>query len=129
MGTTRDCRSTLGKRRSARSWFVAACMAWVVTGAVSTSAAPSFENPHGELSISCSECHSTEGWTPLLSPLVFDHSGTGFPLDAGHRRVECASCHAVLEFNRVASACADCHLDPHLGELGFECASCHESTG
>lgn len=88
-------------------------------------AAPSFENPHGELSISCEACHSTAGWTPLRAPLEFDHGESGFALEGGHGTVECSSCHEDLEFSNIGSACADCHLDAHLGELGFECESCH----
>ncbi len=84
------------------------------------------ESPHGELSGSCSDCHSTVGWSPLLSPLKFDHElSTGFDLAAGHGDVSCMSCHLDFEFSKVASACADCHLDPHLGELGFACEACH----
>jgi hypothetical protein len=103
--------------------------AGALAGAATPLAAQSFDNPHGDLSISCGECHTTEGWTPLLSDPGFDHAATGFPLDAGHRRVQCASCHAVLEFAQVGSACADCHLDPHLGELGFACGDCHDTSG
>lgn len=97
--------------------------------APSPAAAQSVDSPHGDLSMSCSECHSTEGWTPLLSPLPFQHEITGFHLEAGHRTVRCASCHLELAFAHVGSACADCHLDPHLGELGFACESCHGTTG
>ena len=83
------------------------------------------ENPHGELERDCAECHTTDGWRPLLDPIDFDHSTTGFALQSSHRDLECLSCHQDLEFNRVATACADCHLDVHRGELGFGCESCH----
>ncbi len=90
--------------------------------------APAFDNPHGDLSVSCDECHTTDGWKPLVEPLVFDHASTGFELDFGHRTVECLSCHTELVFANVGTACADCHLDPHQGELGFACEDCHESS-
>jgi len=96
-----------------------------VLGVAPAAAAPSFENPHGDLSISCEACHSTAGWTPLRDVLDFDHGATGFLLESGHQKVDCLSCHQQLEFRKVGSACADCHLDPHLGELGFGCETCH----
>lgn len=86
-------------------------------------------NPHGSLAIPCSECHSTEGWTPLAENRSFDHGDTGLPLVAAHREVACFDCHGDLQFNRVASACADCHRDPHQGELGLSCESCHDPRG
>jgi hypothetical protein len=94
-------------------------------GVAPSQAAPSFENPHGDLSIACESCHTTAGWTPLRSPLDFDHGASGFDLDAGHSTVRCQGCHLDLEFSKIGSACADCHLDPHQGELGFGCESCH----
>ena len=41
-------------------------------------------NPHGDLSIACNSCHTTEGWKPLLSQLDFDHQKTKFPLVGRH---------------------------------------------
>lgn len=86
-------------------------------------------NPHGELSVPCSDCHTTEGWYPLADPLPFDHAETGFPLVASHRGVACLDCHRDLRFGWVASSCADCHRDPHQGELGLSCSTCHDTRG
>ncbi len=102
---------------------------WLALGLPATSAAaPTIENPHGELSVACSDCHSTDGWKPLRSPLLFDHSAMGFEPDLGHRTVDCMSCHRELKFSNVGTACADCHIDPHQGELGFACDDCHEAS-
>ena len=91
---------------------------------------PATASPHGELSISCQECHTPEGWRPLREPLPFDHSeATGFPLVAAHRDVSCLGCHSDLRFRRVGSACADCHADPHQRTLGFTCERCHAPSG
>ena len=83
------------------------------------------EYPHGDMNRDCNECHTTAGWRPLRDPLGFDHGESGFPLESGHKGVECTSCHETLDFRRVATACADCHADVHRGELGFGCESCH----
>ncbi len=125
----RATRAWWTQRAGRRALLAAAWLAAALAGGSAVWGAVSFENPHGELSISCGECHTTEGWTPLAAAPGFDHAETGFPLEAGHRKVQCASCHAVLEFAKVGSACADCHLDVHLGELGFACGDCHETTG
>jgi hypothetical protein len=84
------------------------------------------DSPHGDLSLECSECHSTSGWTPLAEPLEFDHSEVGRPLELGHEGLECVTCHTSLVFAFVGSSCADCHEDPHRGELGFDCEACHQ---
>ena len=88
-------------------------------------AQPTSRNPHGTLAGDCSTCHTAEGWAPLRKPLVFDHQGTGFPLDAAHAQASCRDCHVSLVFSQVGTACADCHRDAHDGELGTQCGSCH----
>ena len=87
--------------------------------------APASQNPHGDLAGDCSTCHTPEGWSPLRSPLPFDHQGTGFPLVAAHAQAGCRDCHRSLVFNQVPTACADCHRDAHRGEMGPECDTCH----
>jgi hypothetical protein len=84
------------------------------------------DNPHGDLSIECSDCHSTAAWKPLREPLEFDHAEVGRPLEKGHANLECITCHVSLVFRFVGTACADCHEDPHRGELGFDCEMCHQ---
>lgn len=103
--------------------------AFVALACLFTSFVLAQESPHGDLSISCSQCHGTEGWLPLAEPLPFDHEETGFPLETSHRGVDCRGCHQDLEFRRVPTACADCHGDVHRGELGLDCASCHDPKG
>ena len=85
------------------------------------------ENPHGDLELSCADCHSPERWTPVDNPPEFRHQQTGFSLDGSHGGLSCRGCHRSLVFSQVGTACADCHKDPHRGELGFRCEACHTS--
>jgi hypothetical protein len=87
------------------------------------------DNPHGDDDLDCAGCHTTEGWSPLADPIEFDHAETGFPLEQGHGKAECVSCHQSLVFSYVPTACVDCHSDPHRGELGFDCEGCHRPSG
>jgi hypothetical protein len=82
-------------------------------------------NPHGEMAGDCTTCHTSEAWSPLRKPLLFDHRGTGFPLEAAHGQAGCRDCHRSLVFSQVGTACADCHRDAHRGELGAHCDWCH----
>jgi hypothetical protein len=82
-------------------------------------------NPHGNLKMECSVCHTTKGWRVLADSLKFNHQNTGFPLSGGHSRVNCRDCHSNLVFSHIGVACTDCHMDVHGGELGSECKSCH----
>jgi hypothetical protein len=86
------------------------------------------DQPHGDMSRDCSECHNPERWTPVDKPPTFRHDTTGFTLHSAHAQVSCRGCHKSLVFNRVGTACADCHKDAHRGELGFQCDSCHTPT-
>jgi len=86
------------------------------------------EQPHGALSLDCASCHTAEAWSPLLSPLPFDHAATGFRLEGAHAVRDCRHCHQSLVFSHVGTACADCHADPHRGELGFLCEACHTAS-
>lgn len=92
---------------------------------VKAQAPPAAQSPHGDLAGDCATCHTSEGWSPLRSPLPFDHRGTGFPLAAAHGQVGCRSCHQSLVFSQVPTACADCHRDAHRGEMGPNCETCH----
>ncbi|MBM3328623.1 MAG: hypothetical protein FJY67_04000 [Calditrichaeota bacterium] len=82
-------------------------------------------NPHGELSISCKECHTVEGWQAADSVRLFDHSGTAFPLEGRHRTTSCRECHRNLRFAGTPSACRACHVDVHSGQFGPTCVVCH----
>ena len=94
--------------------------------------APSFpaaqeseDEPHGELSLDCFDCHDPDEWLPVERPPVFRHDDTGFDLIGAHTGLSCRRCHQSLVFNRIGTACADCHQDAHRGELGFRCETCH----
>ncbi len=82
-------------------------------------------NPHGEISLACQQCHSTEGWTALRPVLNFDHAKTKFPLIGRHVQVQCLECHTSLKFAETGTQCVDCHLDIHHGQFGNGCATCH----
>lgn len=88
-------------------------------------------SPHGDLpdELSCTGCHTTEGWSPLRRDLAFDHTDTGFRLEGRHGDVSCVRCHTSLDFGRASVAepgdCASCHLDVHEGTIVRTCASCH----
>ncbi|MGD8728276.1 MAG: hypothetical protein PVF90_01135 [Gemmatimonadota bacterium] len=102
----------------------------VVAGAAPLSAQQASENPHGALpdGLSCTSCHTTEGWSPLRADLEFDHASTGFALDGRHDGATCASCHGGLSFDGVEAQsgdCASCHTDVHQGTIDRDCASCH----
>lgn len=74
---------------------------------------------------------------------TFDHSQTGYPLEASHRGVACRSCHQPEHIPRPApllaegidlkrtflglgSECSSCHADPHAGQFeSTTCSSCH----
>ncbi|MCP3962183.1 MAG: hypothetical protein GY719_30440 [bacterium] len=108
----------------------------------------------GQLRAACSECHDVDGFVPSGFDLD-DHAATDFPLEAAHRTVPCADCHARVPtsdlvargvavamdsapattrvFRLDAAGCVDCHLDPHagtadafLGEAG--CETCHDGA-
>ena len=96
---------------------------WIARGAQARR--PGSRSPHGEMAGDCATCHTPEGWTPLRKPLLFDHRGTGFPLEAAHAQAGCRDCHRSLVFSQVGTACADCHRDAHRGELGAHCERCH----
>jgi hypothetical protein len=83
------------------------------------------DEPHGNLTLDCGECHNPKQWVPVEKPPTFRHDTTGFALKASHTQVSCRRCHQSLVFHQVATACADCHQDAHRGELGFRCESCH----
>jgi thioredoxin reductase/Pyruvate/2-oxoacid:ferredoxin oxidoreductase delta subunit len=84
------------------------------------------KSPHGDLAIPCTQCHTTEKWTPLARDIPFRHESVGYPLIGLHAVAACGECHRGPVFSRVATACADCHQDPHAGELGLACADCHD---
>ncbi len=86
-------------------------------------------SPHQNLDLSCDLCHTEQSWTPLRSPLLFQHEQTGFPLENAHEGLRCNACHDIQDFSRAESRCGSCHTDPHESAFGFQCERCHETTG
>jgi hypothetical protein len=88
-------------------------------------------NLHGALprGLDCSACHTAAAWSPLTSPLAFDHGrSTPFPLSGRHTSTPCAGCHLDLRFDGpdvAPTACAACHVDIHQGTLAGPCVQCH----
>ncbi len=110
-----------------------ACVALVVLPTVA-SAQGGLVYPHGDMTIdiSCSACHTTEGWLPTKDPLDFQHGDfTGFSLDGKHGTVPCTACHLDLKFSEpklTDGVCTTCHFDVHRGRLSPDCESCHNTT-
>lgn len=87
----------------------------------------------------CESCHSIE----TFARVIFDHDRTGFPLEGGHQRVACRSCHQTvdrgtarerLRMKGTPTACTSCHGDPHEGQFArasppLQCAQCHSVLG
>ena len=71
----------------------------------------------------------------------FDHKRTGFPLDGGHKGVECKECHTETRANKpirksgiryfgTSNSCRSCHMDDDVhfftGKFAkVECSKCH----
>lgn len=83
------------------------------------------DDPHGDISLPCQDCHTTASWNEVRQPMAFRHEETGFPLLGAHKSAECSGCHKNLKFTHIGSACADCHADIHRGQFGFTCQNCH----
>jgi hypothetical protein len=81
--------------------------------------------PHGEFQDDCTNCHSSESWTPAIIGPDFDHAKRGFLLRGAHATAACRACHVSLDFSGVTRACVSCHLDAHISEFGTECDRCH----
>jgi len=85
------------------------------------------KSPHGEIRISCEDCHSVETWRVYPSQTKFDHNKTKFRLEAQHKKVECIQCHKSLKFGLIKSDCVNCHQDVHQNTVGTDCQNCHNS--
>jgi hypothetical protein len=84
------------------------------------------QSPHGkDFNITCSDCHTTEGWKIDLKKLTFNHDQTKFQLVGQHRQLNCRSCHKSLVFTDAETDCMSCHTDIHYQTVGFECERCH----
>ncbi len=82
-------------------------------------------SPHGPLDIPCQNCHTTMGWKPTRSPMLFNHDSTSFPLQFQHGALPCNACHEGMKFGGLSTHCSSCHEDLHRGELGGQCERCH----
>lgn len=86
-------------------------------------------HPHGkEFKLSCSLCHSPEGWTLDKKIYSFDHSTTKMPLTGQHSTIDCKSCHQTLVFKDVKTECYQCHTDIHQATAGQDCSRCHTTN-
>jgi hypothetical protein len=81
----------------------------------------------GLLGEDCAGCHVERSWQEAR----FDHSVTRFPLEGGHRQVDCVLCHPGNRYKGATSDCLGCHRlnDAHLGRFGARCESCHSAAG
>ncbi|MEK7263461.1 MAG: hypothetical protein AAB071_02995 [Bacteroidota bacterium] len=89
------------------------------------------ESPHGNLTIACTDCHTTTSFSQLRIDARFDHTiQTNFSLNGQHKIVQCQSCHTSLVFSDEkgkAQQCISCHTDQHRGEVGKQCERCHNT--
>lgn len=84
------------------------------------------DSPHGkDFKISCSVCHSANGWKLDKENYSFDHNTTNLPLEGQHLKADCRLCHPTLIFNEAGTDCMDCHTDIHEQTLGSDCSRCH----
>ncbi len=97
--------------------------------AVAAAQRPTTRSPHGNLNISCENCHTFTTWKPLRNIVEFDHNKTSYPLRGMHTGVSCTQCHVSLVFTNVGIKCADCHADMHRGQFGARCDDCHSVKG
>lgn len=86
----------------------------------------SSDSPHGKnFKISCSDCHTSSGWTFDKTNYSFDHNTTAMELEGQHVEVDCKLCHPTLIFSEAGTDCMDCHTDMHNETVGTDCARCH----
>ncbi len=86
------------------------------------------ESPHGkDFKMSCTTCHTTNGWQIDKKTFSFDHSTTKMPLIGQHNNINCRLCHPTLVFSEAKSKteCVSCHKDIHSQTVGNSCDKCH----
>jgi hypothetical protein len=92
------------------------------------------EDAHdGRFGVSCTDCHSTNGWNQLRAGNRFDHNLTNYPLEGQHTQVACAQCHTSGDYSESLAfdRCVDCHDDYHRDDFTSEdgvitdCDACH----
>ena len=83
-------------------------------------------SPHGpDFKVTCSACHTPEGWQFNRAGFSFDHNTTKMPLVGQHTEINCRQCHASLVFSETKAECNACHNDVHQATVGLECSRCH----
>ncbi|MCK9410114.1 MAG: hypothetical protein WCX28_11520 [Bacteriovoracaceae bacterium] len=92
------------------------------------------DSPHGNIRWKCIDCHSTEGWKELVTPMKFDHAATAFVLYGQHRSATCRECHSSLQFIGTSTLCISCHqndfnntvsIDHRKAGFSTDCIHCH----
>jgi hypothetical protein len=77
----------------------------------------------------CETCHNARDWKAW----DFNHDRkTKFPLDGGHRKLDCYACHrsATDKAPTLGTSCVSCHAadDVHDGSFGRQCERCHVTS-
>jgi hypothetical protein len=77
----------------------------------------------------CETCHNARDWKAW----DFNHDRkTRFPLDGGHRKLDCYACHrsATNTAPTLGTSCVSCHAadDVHDGSFGRQCERCHVTS-
>src|SRR5450759_3969064 len=115
------------------NWITKWMMRWLLLlpfiPAGQAQTAPNTRSPHGNLNLSCQNCHTVYGWKPIRAVPEFDHNQTRFPLRGMHEGVTCTGCHTKMGFTNVGNKCANCHADIHKGRMGAACENCHSVRG
>ena len=77
-------------------------------------------------SLNCLGCH--DGMDRMQD---FEHSQTGYPLEAKHAQIKCKDCHTTDNLQGTTSECVGCHAEPamHKGLFEQTCDTCHSPTG
>lgn len=94
------------------------------------------DSPHGAIEKKCTDCHTTQGWNDLVSPMKFNHSSTSFVLYGQHRAATCKQCHTTLQFAGTPANCVSCHqkdfdhavaVDHRKAGFQTDCKQCHSN--
>ncbi len=100
-----------------------------LTGIISYAISPGGpKSPHGDdFSVSCSDCHSAEGWNFNIESYSYKHDEV-YELKGSHSALDCRQCHSSLIFKDVDNQCFQCHQDVHQQTLGMTCDRCHGAS-
>lgn len=97
----------------------------------------SAKNPNhllNNFSTTCQDCHTSQNW---YSSKITDHARFGFPLTAGHAKVNCKSCHSNHNYSSVSGECVSCHqkdfnaaVNPNhiTKQFSTSCVICHTTN-